>query len=164
MQLKTVDHKYTNVMEPISTKEDITLPPNGRQLISIDSQMYADTTVTAILQPSTTLTEDGDVAFLCCLGHIDSRSNYDPFEQFHRSSLYPKSGFACCPQDDLYFIIWETNLCDLTDFTKNELNLPNAANADNTSSPEDHSETSEQYLTDVDLQSTGRDETEDIIN
>ena len=67
MQLKTTDHKYTNVMEPISTKGDITIPPNGRQLISINSQMYADTTVTAILQPSTTLTEDGDVAFCAAL-------------------------------------------------------------------------------------------------
>ena len=27
MQLKTTDHKYTNVMEPICTKEDITIPP-----------------------------------------------------------------------------------------------------------------------------------------
>ena len=100
---------------------------------------------------------------MCCLGHIDPRSNYDPCEEFHRSSLYPKTGFACCPQDDLYVITWETNLCDFTDFTTNELNLPNAANADNTSSPEDHSGPSEQYLTDVDLQSTGRDETEDFL-
>ena len=67
MQLKTADHKYTNVMEPISTKEDITIPPNGKQLISINSQLYADTTVTAILQPSTTLTEDGVVAFCAAL-------------------------------------------------------------------------------------------------
>ena len=67
MPLKTVDHKYTNVMEPISTKEDITIPPNGRQLISIKSHLYADTTVTAILQPSTALTEDGDVAFCAAL-------------------------------------------------------------------------------------------------
>ena len=67
MQLKTADDKCTNVMEPIKTKEDITIPPIGWQLISINSQMYADTTVTDILQPSTTLTEDGDVAFCAAL-------------------------------------------------------------------------------------------------
>ena len=27
MQLKTADHKYTNVMEPICAREDITIPP-----------------------------------------------------------------------------------------------------------------------------------------
>ena len=67
MQLKTADHKYTNVLEPISKEEDIAIPANGRQLISINSQMNADTTVTDILQPSTTLTEDGDVASCAAL-------------------------------------------------------------------------------------------------
>ena len=67
MQLKTAYHKYTKVMEPISTKEDITIPPNGRQLISINFQMYADTTVTAILQPSSTIAEDDDVALCAAL-------------------------------------------------------------------------------------------------
>ena len=60
MQLKTADHKYANVMEPICTQEDITIPPNDRQ-------MYDDTTVTGILQPSNALTEDGDVAFCAAL-------------------------------------------------------------------------------------------------
>ena len=68
MQLKTADHKYTNVMEPISTQEDITIPPNDRQIISLTSQMYDDPTVTGILQPSNALTEDGDVAF--CAGLV----------------------------------------------------------------------------------------------
>ena len=27
MQLKTADHKYTNVMEPICIREDVTIPP-----------------------------------------------------------------------------------------------------------------------------------------
>ena len=30
MQLKTADHKYTNVMEPICIREDVTIPPNDR--------------------------------------------------------------------------------------------------------------------------------------
>ena len=33
MQLKTADHKYTNVMDSICIREDATIPPNGRQLI-----------------------------------------------------------------------------------------------------------------------------------
>ena len=67
MQLKTVDHKYTNVMEPICTREDITIPLNDRLLVISISQMYVDTAVTGILQPSNTLTEDGDIAFCAAL-------------------------------------------------------------------------------------------------
>ena len=43
-QLKTADHKYTNDVEPICTQEDITSPPNDRQLVMLTSQMYDDTT------------------------------------------------------------------------------------------------------------------------
>ena len=37
MQLKTADHKYTNVMEPICAREDITIPPNDRHMVSMYS-------------------------------------------------------------------------------------------------------------------------------
>ena len=57
MQLKTADHKYTNVMKPICIREDVTMA----------SQLYEDTTVTGILQPSNTLTDDGDIAFCAAL-------------------------------------------------------------------------------------------------
>ena len=67
MQLKTADHKYTNVMEPICTREDIIIPPNDRQLVTLISHLYVDTAVTGILQPSKTLTEDGDIAFCVAL-------------------------------------------------------------------------------------------------
>ena len=67
MQLKTADHKYTNVMEPICTREDITIPPNDRHMVSMCSQMYEDTTVTGILQPSNDLAEDGDITFCAAL-------------------------------------------------------------------------------------------------
>ena len=67
LQLKTADHKYTNVMEPICTREDITIPPNDRQLVTLISQMYVDTAVTGILQSSIALTEDGDIAFCAAL-------------------------------------------------------------------------------------------------
>ena len=67
MQLKTADHKYSNVMEPLTTREDITIPPNDRQMIPMYSQMYEDSNVTGIIQPSHALTEDGDIAFCTAL-------------------------------------------------------------------------------------------------
>ena len=67
MQLKTVDHKYTNGMEPICFREDATIPPNDRQSVLMASQLYEDTTVTGILQPSNTLTDDGDIDLCAAL-------------------------------------------------------------------------------------------------
>ena len=67
MQLKTADHKYTNVMEPICIWEDVTIPPNGRHSVLMASQLYEDTTVTGILQPSNNVTDDGDTAFCAAL-------------------------------------------------------------------------------------------------
>ena len=56
MQLNTADHKYTNVMEPICIRKDVTIAPNDRHLVPLASQLYEDTTVNRILQPSNTLT------------------------------------------------------------------------------------------------------------
>ena len=67
MQLKTTDHKYSSVMEPITTREDITIPPNDRHMISMYSQIYEDSNVTGIIQPSNAFTEDGDIAFCAAL-------------------------------------------------------------------------------------------------
>ena len=67
MQSKTADHKYTNVMEPVSIREDITIPPNDRHMVSMYSNIYADTNVTGILQPSNAHTEDGDLTFCAAL-------------------------------------------------------------------------------------------------
>ena len=67
MQLKTADHKYTNVMEPICIREDVTIPPNDRHPVLMASQLYENTTVTGILQPSNNITDDGDIAFCAAL-------------------------------------------------------------------------------------------------
>ena len=67
MQLKTADHKYTKVMEPISAREDITIPPNDRHMVSMSSQLYDDTNVTGILQLSNDLAEDDDITFCAAL-------------------------------------------------------------------------------------------------
>ena len=37
MQLKTADHKYSNVLEPILNPNEITIPPNDRVLIRTNS-------------------------------------------------------------------------------------------------------------------------------
>ena len=39
MQLKTADHKYSNVLEPILNSDDVTIPPNDRTLVEIKSQI-----------------------------------------------------------------------------------------------------------------------------
>ena len=62
-QLKTADHKYTDVMEPFCTRECITNSPNDRQHKSFSSKLYSNTAaVTGIIQPSNALVEDGEVA------------------------------------------------------------------------------------------------------
>ena len=67
MQLKTADHKYTNVMEPICAREAITIPPNDRHMVSMYSQLDDDANVTGILQPSNDLADDGDITFCAAL-------------------------------------------------------------------------------------------------
>ena len=82
VQLKTADHKYTIVMEHICIQEDITIPPNDRQMVSLTSQMYDDNAVTGILQPSNALTEDGDVAFCAALVTLTAGQVEIPLNNF----------------------------------------------------------------------------------
>ena len=64
MQLKTVDHKFSNAMEPLLSPNDVTIPPNDPTVSTTHSQIYAENAVTGILQPSDFLHEEGDVT-LC---------------------------------------------------------------------------------------------------
>ena len=80
MYLKTADQKYTNAMDPISFREDVTISPNDRQIVLMTSQLYEDTAVAGILQQSNTLTDDGDIASCAALvtltiGQIEVYSN-----------------------------------------------------------------------------------------
>ena len=63
MQLRTADHKYSNVLEPILNPTEITIPPNDRVLIRTNSLLYPENAVTDILQPSDLLHEEGDITF-----------------------------------------------------------------------------------------------------
>ena len=73
MQLKTADHKYSNVMEPILNPEDVTIPPYDHAVVTIQSRIYAVTqhnvenTVTCIGQPSDRLHEDGNLTFCAAI-------------------------------------------------------------------------------------------------
>ena len=67
MQLKTADHKYSNVLEPILNPDDITIPPNDRTLVEIKSQIYNENTVTGVLQSSDLLHEEGDITFCAAI-------------------------------------------------------------------------------------------------
>ena len=72
MQLKTADHKYSNVLEPILNPDDITIPPNDRILVEIKSQIYNENTVTGVLQPSDLLHEEGDITFCAAIVTLTS--------------------------------------------------------------------------------------------
>ena len=54
-------------MEPICIREDVTIPPNDRHPVQLASQLYEVNTVTGILKPSSTLTDDDDTAFCAAL-------------------------------------------------------------------------------------------------
>ena len=71
MQLKTAEHKYSNNMEPILNPEDVTIPPNDRTIISIQSRIYAENAVTGILQPSEPLNEENDITFCAAIITLD---------------------------------------------------------------------------------------------
>ena len=58
-------------MEPILNPEDVTIPPNDRTIISIQSRIYAENAVTGILQPSETLNEENDLTFCAAIITLD---------------------------------------------------------------------------------------------
>ena len=67
-------------MEPICICENVTNPHNDRHLVLLASQLYGDTIVTGIYQPSNTLTADGDIASCAALvtltnGHVKVHLN-----------------------------------------------------------------------------------------
>ena len=82
MQLKTADHKYSNVLEPILNPAEITIPPNDRVLIRTNSLLYPENAVTGILQPSDLLHEEGDITFCPALVTLNDGSISIPVNNF----------------------------------------------------------------------------------
>ena len=74
MQLKTADHKYSNVKEPILNPEDVMIPPNDRTIISIQSRIYAENAVTGILQHSEPLNGENGITFCAAIITLDERT------------------------------------------------------------------------------------------
>ena len=82
MQLKTADHKYSNVLEPILNPIEITIPPNDRVLIRTNSLLYPENAVTGILQPSDLLHEEGDITFCPALVTLNDGNILIPVNNF----------------------------------------------------------------------------------
>ena len=82
MQLKTADHKYSNVLEPILNPAEITIPPNDRVLIRTNSLLYPENAVTGILQPSDLLHEEGDITFCPALVTLNDGNIMIPVNNF----------------------------------------------------------------------------------
>ena len=82
MQLKTADHKYSNVLETILNPTEIIIPPNDRVLIRTNSLLYPENAVTGILQPSDLLHEDGVITFCPALVTLNDGSILIPVNKF----------------------------------------------------------------------------------
>ena len=82
MQLKTADHRYSNVLEPIVHPIEVTIPPNDRILIRTTSPLYPEKAVTGILEPSDLLHEEGDITFCPALVTLNDGSISIPVNNF----------------------------------------------------------------------------------
>ena len=82
MQLKTADHKYSNVLEPILNPSEITIPPKDRVLIRTNSLLYPENAVTGLFQPSDLLHEEGDITFCPALVTLNDGSILIPVNNF----------------------------------------------------------------------------------
>ena len=64
-QLKSPEHRYSNVLEPTLNPNEINIPPSDRVLIKTTSLplLYPEIAVTGILQPGDLLHEECDITF-----------------------------------------------------------------------------------------------------
>ena len=92
MQLRTTDHKYSNVLELILNPTEITIPSNDRVLIRTNSLLYPENAVTRILQPSDLLHEEGDIIFCPTLVTLNDGSILIPVNNFTDHPLKLKKG------------------------------------------------------------------------
>ena len=92
MQLKTADHKYSDVMEPILNPEDVIIPPNDYTVISTQSQIYAENAVTGILQPSDILNDENHVTFCAAIVTLNEGTTRIHVNNFTEQPLKLKKG------------------------------------------------------------------------
>ena len=86
MQLKTADHRYSNVLEPIVNPTEITTPPNDRLLIRTNSLLYPENAVLGIPQPSEFYTKKATLPF-AQLWSLWMTQYIDTCEYLHGSPL-----------------------------------------------------------------------------
>ena len=60
-----------NVLGPTLRPDDVTIPPNEHTVITIQSQIYAESAVTGMLQPSDLSHEEGDVTFCAAIATLN---------------------------------------------------------------------------------------------
>ena len=82
MQLKTADHKFSNVSGPILNPTEITIPPNDRVLFRTNSLLYPENVVTGISQPSDKLHEESDITFCPALVTLNDGNIFIPVNNF----------------------------------------------------------------------------------
>ena len=82
MQVKTGDHRYSNVVEPILNSPEITNPPNDRVLIRTISQLYLENFVTGIRQPNDFLHREDDITFCPALVTLNDGNIQTPINKF----------------------------------------------------------------------------------
>ena len=92
MHLKTADHKYSNVLEPILNPAETTIPPNDRVLIRTNSLLYPENAVTGILQSSDLLHEEGDITLCPALVTLNNGSTAIPVNNFTDHPYKLKNG------------------------------------------------------------------------
>ena len=81
-QLKTADHRYSNVLEPILNPTEISIQPNDRVLIRTNSLLYPENAVTGILQPSDLIHEEGDITICTALVTLTDGNIQIPVNNF----------------------------------------------------------------------------------
>ena len=82
MQLKTADHRYSNILEPVLNPIKINIPPNDRVLIRTNSLLYPENAVTGVSQPSDLLHEEGDITFCPALVTLNDGNILIPVNNF----------------------------------------------------------------------------------
>ena len=82
MQLKTADHRYSNVLEPILNPTEITISPNDRDLLRTNAVLFPENAVTGHLQPSDLLHEENDITFCPALVTLNDGNISIPVKNF----------------------------------------------------------------------------------
>ena len=175
MQLKTADHKFSNVLEPILNPTEITIPPNERVLIRTNSLLHPENAVTGILQPRDVLHEEEDITFCPALVTLNDGSISIPVNNFTDIPYKLKKGlhianFSIITPEQMKYVkpvdpatTWYLLQNDqkqaahyVSSLIKTNKNLQNSENywfptPENPGNPEEHTPTQKQILRELEV-------------